>query len=266
MISEHSEVDTLFFRILLFWDGLFEVNMKLRRYYHSFCQKVTEHKYGINEKDSKVFVFHQVTDERIKWLDDDCAITLKGFQDFIVTIKQLGLSFGKIDDLDKNIKNKKIYITFDDIFEDAVENAFPILLKEGIPFCVFISTGLIGKEGYITTEQLKLLANEPLCTIGFHTQSHKMMRFLTNEALSEEIKKEPLENIISSQIKYFAYPFGSFYAVSEANKKKVIDEEYELVFSTLRISLNEITREKFDSFLPRININENNYKLNLECV
>lgn len=233
--------------------------MNLKRFYHSFCQKMIEHVYGINEDESKIFVFHQVTNDYSIWQDADCAITLRGFQNFIGRIKRLGVEFGKVEDFNNFAGDKKIYITFDDVYEDAVENAVPFLIKEKVPFCIFVTTRLIGKEGYITMEQLKALAGEPLCTIGFHTKSHKMMRFLSEDEVSDEINREPLEKLIDKKIDYFAYPFGSCYAVSKSNIKRIIDERYKLAFSTLKISINAIIRKKFDGFLPRININEENY-------
>ena len=104
--------------------------------------------YGIQTNDSKVFMFHQVTDDKNAWRDENCAITLTGFENFLERIKRQNVEIASIERLEENIRKKRIYITFDDVYEDAVCNAFPILIKEGIPFCIFVSTELIGQSEY----------------------------------------------------------------------------------------------------------------------
>ena len=234
--------------------------MNIKRYFYSFWQKIIEMKYGIQTNDSKVFMFHQVTDDKNAWRDENCAITLTGFENFLERIKRQNVVIASIEKLEEDIRKKRIYITFDDVYEDAVCNAFPILIKEGIPFCIFVSTELMGQSDYITKEQLQMLAKEPLCTIGFHSKSHTLLRLLSKEESKREMDKQPLEAIIEKKIEYFAYPYGSYYAVARKDIQLINSETYKMAFSTIKISVNTRVLHDFEGFIPRININEKNYE------
>lgn len=228
----------------------------MRRYFYSLIQKVIEHTYGIRKKDSKVFMFHQVSDDKRTWSDAGCSITCKMFKDFIRGLIKLNICFGSLDELVAN--GKKVYITFDDVYSDAVENAIPFLIENNIPFCIFISTDLIGKDKYISMEQLKAMAIEPLCTIGFHTRSHVFMRKMKKDSLPCEMDKQYLEKTLKRTLYYFAYPYGSLYAIPLRYIKKITMYNYKFAFSTIGISFNCRMAKMFSAFLPRINVNEKN--------
>ena len=67
---------------------------------------------------------------------------------------------------------KKILITIDDAFTSFYDNAWPLLKKNKIPFILFISTEPVGKNGYMTWEQIKELEKEEFAFIGNHSHSH----------------------------------------------------------------------------------------------
>ena len=50
---------------------------------------------------------------------------------------------------------KKILITIDDAFSSFYEVAWPYLKEENIPFILFVSTETVGKNGYMTWNQIK---------------------------------------------------------------------------------------------------------------
>ena len=81
------------------------------------------------------------------------------------------------EDFDKNFfkvkKNKKILITIDDGFSSFYENAWPYLKEKKIPFILFISTEAIGKNGYMSWEQIKEIEKESFAFIGNHSHSHE---------------------------------------------------------------------------------------------
>lgn len=226
------------------------------RYFYSIVQKLIEHIYGIRKEDSKVFMFHQISDDKENWKDDGCSITSETFKKFIVGLRNLNVRFGTLDEL--SLDCKKIYITFDDVFSDAIENAIPFLIENNIPFCIFVSTNLIGKDQYISIEQLKTMALEPLCTIGFHTRNHILMRKTKKDILIHEMDKQCLETIVGGQVHYFAYPYGSLYAIPLNFIQIIAKDNYRFAFSTICISLNQKIVKKFSAFLPRINVNEKN--------
>lgn len=236
-----------------------KINKKLCRYYYSALQKLCEKIHGHGSRGGKVFLFHQVNDDTDMWKDADCAISKKGFEEFIFGLCDEDVEFGFIDELMGTGYVSKVFLTFDDIYNDTVEYAMPILKEKGIPFCVFISDCYIGRDGYISEEQLAGLAREPLCTIGYHTKSHGIMRHMPEKEVMDEVKPDSLEAIIGRKINCFAYPYGSFYAVSKRNVRTVKEAGYGLAFSTVRMVMDDEIRRKYDGFLPRINVNESNY-------
>lgn len=236
-----------------------KTNKKACRYYYSVLQKLCEKIQGHNHKGGKIFMFHQVNDDTGKWKDVSCAISKRGFEEFVSTLCDRGSVFGTIDELMEQGYTSKIFLTFDDIYIDVIESALPILRGRDIPFCVFISDCYIGQNGYISEKQLLELANDPLCTIGYHTKHHKFLRYMSSTEIMDEVKSDSLEEKIRKKINYFAYPYGSFYAVSKKNVRVVREAGYKLAFSTLRLEIDDEIKRKFAGFLPRININEKNY-------
>ena len=52
-------------------------------------------------------------------------------------------------------KEKKILLTIDDAFTSFYKNAWPYLKQNKIPFILFVSTEPVGKNGYMTWNQIK---------------------------------------------------------------------------------------------------------------
>lgn len=229
-------------------------------------QKIIEHLHradlGVN-----IYMFHQVNDLRKEWQDNSVCITKSGFFDFIEALEEKSYEFISVDELNETNgygKEKKAVITFDDIFQDAYENAFPILIKKNIPFCVFIAENYIDKPGYITSDELEKLAQESLCTIGYHTKNHAVMRGLQSSEINNELDCHNFECRIGRRIQYFAFPYGSIYACSFKSIKMAIRYKYKLAFSTISISCSEKWLKNKYKFIPRINVNEDNFRHILE--
>lgn len=103
-----------------------------------------------------------------------------------------------------------IAVTFDDGYKDNLTVALPLLEKYNLPATIFVSAGFIGEEGYLTGEDLKILAAHPLITIGSHALWHRHLTELPpSEARHELIEsKKILEEIINQTVDLLAYPYG----------------------------------------------------------
>ena len=66
-------------------------------------------------------------------------------------------------------------------FSSFYEIAWPYLKKEKIPFILFVSTETVGKNGYMTWDQIKELEKETIAYIGNHSHTHKYLVDLKNE-------------------------------------------------------------------------------------
>lgn len=233
------------------------------RIVYSAYQKFLEAKGKKTEGNWKIYMFHEVSEEKEKWRDSNCAMTPQSFKNLINSLIERDAKFISLEEgLKGNNLNKTcVSITFDDAYEEVYINAFPYLKEKNIPFTVFMATDFIDKKGYLSSDQIKEMVEGGLCTLGAHSISHRLLRQLNKEESKKEIEgsKSILEEKFHMEIEYFAYPYGSVYACSKTNREQAKASLYKAAFSTLSSNISmENLKDKF--FLPRINVNEENYK------
>jgi peptidoglycan/xylan/chitin deacetylase (PgdA/CDA1 family) len=115
-------------------------------------------------------------------------------------------------------------VTFDDGFEDAVENAVPELVKRNVPAVFFVTTGVLGQPAawwpetaperhrpIATAEQLQQLPREWI-GIGAHTVTHPRLSALDEAQAKREIlePRQKLEGLLGRKIETFSFPYGDF--------------------------------------------------------
>jgi len=112
--------------------------------------------------------------------------------------------------------NKSVVITFDDGFKDNYTVAYPILYRHDLPATFFITTGFIGKKGYMDWRDLKEL-KESGFEIGSHTVTHPRLSKLPRSKIDEELKisKEVLKTKLDEEIDLFAAPYGDSKSVND---------------------------------------------------
>jgi len=182
-------------------------------------------------------------------------IEMSVFKEQIKIIKDLNYNFYNPGDLTKNFhlkkKEKKILITIDDAFSSFYENAWPYLKKEKIPFILFVSTEAVGKNGYMTWEQIKELEKEPHIYIGNHSHSHgylvdyKKKDFIKDINIANNIF---IKNLGYNPI-YFSYPFGEYSNFI----KEYIAQNFKFSFGQ-HSGVIDINKDRYE--LPRFPINE----------
>ena len=219
----------------------------VRRFKSKIKQEAITLLSGMLPVKGRVFMMHSIGDDRHK-----LSISKEYFNEFIRKVKNKRiLHLGEWDN-----KNDFICLTFDDVADSFYYNAFPVLKQYGIPFTIFVSCELLDKEKYITTEMLKEMSSNELCTVGSHGLHHSMfVEFSKEEAIRElSESKTYLETIVNKPVTLFAFPYGSYYACGFSGKKRVLDF-YDYGFSTVSISVTKpLITGKY--FLPRINVTE----------
>ena len=111
--------------------------------------------------------------------------------------------------------------TFDDGYLDTYTLAYPILVKQNVPFCVYMTRDFYCGTArpawdvnaqMMNAEQLKEMSNNPLCTIGVHTCSHPRLSTLSGGEQRKEIAecKADLEKLMGKEIRHLAYPHGDY--------------------------------------------------------
>ena len=155
------------------------------------------------------------------------------------------------DKFDIPKKNKKILLTIDDGFKSFYEEAWPILKKEKIPFVLFVSTKPVGKNGYMTWDQIKEIEKYDFAVIGHHSHSHGYLIDKTKEEFILDI--EIANNIFLNNLGYvpplFSYPFGEY----SKFMKDYISKNFKFSFGQ-HSGIIDINKDKFE--LPRFPINE----------
>lgn len=115
----------------------------------------------------------------------------------------------------QKIPGKTVVITFDDGYKNNFTEALPVLKKYGFPSTIFIQVDGIGREGYMTQEEIKTLIKNGI-HIGSHTVHHGFLPDLSVEDKRSEIvlSKKTLEEALGIPVPLFSYPGGGFDAVS----------------------------------------------------
>ena len=180
----------------------------------------------------RILMLHRVVEHRS---DDPAQRELEVTPDFleqtILDYRQKGYTFISIDELSSLLTThytlstkKNICITFDDGYQDNHDIAYPLLKHLEVPFAVYVTTGFIdnrlpmwwyaSERLGITTESLKALDADPLCTIGAHTVSHPRLDTLSLDDQQKEIaqSRQELEALLDHPIHHFSYPHGAYNA------------------------------------------------------
>ncbi len=165
-----------------------------------------------------VIMYHDIVERRGKgsvWFD----CTVNEFMDQMKTIKDEGYQPVSLDDLYKHLTEgstlpeKAIVLTFDDNYQGFYDIAWPILKEDKFPAAIFVHTGYVGKttgRAHMSWATLQTLCKDPLITVGSHTISHPDLTTVDPDKLARELgdSKKDLEQHLSRQIDYFAYPDG----------------------------------------------------------
>ena len=206
----------------------------------------------------EIWMLHRVVEQRG---DSELEVTAKWLENKILEYRKKGYTFVSIDSIFNS--HRWVCITFDDGYSDNFTLADPMLKLLGVPFTVYITTGLIdnklplwwypGERLGISAEELKQLDADPLCTIGAHTVSHPKLDTLTYDNQYQEIaqSKQALEDLLGHEVKHFSFPHG-------AHNSDTLDICRQLGFQTVVKSWGGPLRRGEKSYpLPRINIEQN---------
>jgi peptidoglycan/xylan/chitin deacetylase (PgdA/CDA1 family) len=118
-------------------------------------------------------------------------------------------------------------VTFDDAYQNVLENALPELAKRGIPATLFIVSDGLGRipswedhsdntdpdmhDPIVTEEQLRSLSPE-LIQVGSHTHTHPLLTRISEvQARSElALSRTRLQAIVGRDVKLFSFPYGAY--------------------------------------------------------
>jgi peptidoglycan/xylan/chitin deacetylase (PgdA/CDA1 family) len=136
-------------------------------------------------------------------------------------------------------------VTFDDGFQNIVDNALPELQKRSIHATLFIVTESLGTnrawehrggddtrdEQVMSAEQLSQISSE-LVSVGSHTMTHPFLPSIDGDHLEQELagSRKKLKEIVKREVKSLSFPYGAFdHAIIEGCRAA----GYERVFTAL---------------------------------
>src|SRR5437879_13744194 len=102
-----------------------------------------------------------------------------------------------------------VAITFDDGSETDFICAAPVLCELGFGATFYVTTGFIGKGGYLNRSQLRELRSLGF-EIGCHSMTHAYLTDLDERGVHREVAeaKYQLEQLISHSVEHFSCPGG----------------------------------------------------------
>ena len=216
----------------------------------SYANENTEKKFG-NDKGIVSIMYHRFNENKYP----STNIEMKVFEEQIKIIKDSGFDFYDPKNFEKNFsqikKDKKILLTIDDAFQSFYEYAWPYLKKEKIPFILFVSTQPVGKNGFMTWNQILEIEKSELGTIGHHSHTHEYLIDMTHEDFIEDIETASI--IFKEKLGYvpsiFSYPFGEY----SKFMKDHISDKFTIAFGQ-HSGVIDLNKDRFE--LPRFPINE----------
>ncbi len=121
------------------------------------------------------------------------------------------------------IPERCVAVTFDDGYEDNYLNAYPTLIKSGIPATIFLVAGSIredptstggtepGDVPFLTWDQIREMARNGI-EFGSHTMTHPSLALLGPDAIAGEFldSKALIEKHIGTPVAGAAYPYGTY--------------------------------------------------------
>jgi polysaccharide deacetylase family protein len=201
--------------------------------YHAFGSKLPHDSYGISI-DLKLF------EEHLKFLQDNYLL--------------LPLNH---DTLDNKLDIDSVSITIDDGYKDNIA-AIELLEKYNIPYTIYVATGFIDKNQYLSSCDLRDISKLNLCTIGAHSVNHLHLSNIGKEEQYRQLYESKifLEDTIEKQVIDFSYPYGDY----NESARLIANSLYEII-STSSIGVNTINCDK--KMLKRIEIISSDNILNL---
>lgn len=146
------------------------------------------------------------------------CVSPPGFKKQMDFISRRGYKVISLEELVEAISERKVIprntvvITFDDGTADIYQNALAVLKQYGFPATIFMVSGYIGKEKFLSLAQLKEMQNYGI-DIASHTQTHVYLPDISDEQeLWNEIfgSKQELESKTGRDITLFSYPIGGY--------------------------------------------------------
>src|SRR5207244_8341704 len=122
------------------------------------------------------------------------------------------------------LPSKPIMLSFDDSHEEHFSIADKEMKKYGFKGVFFVETIVINKPNYLTSQEIKTLADEGN-TIACHTYDHPLVTRLKDDEWLKELdeSRKLIKKMSGKVVEYAAYPYGAWkqHAIDEVMKSRI---------------------------------------------
>lgn len=115
------------------------------------------------------------------------AVPREAFVRQLSIIRDMGLRGGSVADVLAN-PDGRIAISFDDGDAGQAEHAFPALRDAGMTATFFVTTGWVGRPGYVSWNALRDMRDAGM-SIQSHTHTHPFLSELNGDTLRDELRR-----------------------------------------------------------------------------
>lgn len=116
-----------------------------------------------------------------------------------------------------------VAITFDGGHRSVLERGIPLLLKNNLPFTLFVAPESLDNDlsQHMSIDEVRKLARNKLVTIGLHPAIYARLAGQAPEEIKRQINngRAKLRDLMNTEATLFAYPFGEY---SSAYRKIVM--------------------------------------------
>lgn len=162
-----------------------------------------------------IFEYHRVNDKTVN--TDDYTLSRQQFQEQLNYFKENGyntisfMDYIRAQKYGEELPPNPIILSFDDGYADNYYNMMPMVEAMNMKATMFMATNYIGREGYVSWQQLKEMQNRGI-EIGSHTANHIPLDEVPADKLDDEIKLSKLlmEWNGMKTIYFFSYPNGVY--------------------------------------------------------
>jgi peptidoglycan/xylan/chitin deacetylase (PgdA/CDA1 family) len=166
-----------------------------------------------SESADPIFMYHHIQDVAgsANSTERNLSLSPKKFREEMKYLSDSGYAAATLAELFNDVPEKRVVLTFDDGYQDLVDNALPAMKEFGFRGVVFVIADNIGKPGYVTWGELKQL-KELGWEIGSHSLTHPDLERELEAVQMKQIydSKKILEEKLGVKVDYFCYPAGKY--------------------------------------------------------
>lgn len=212
------------------------------------CGSLTNRRSGAQRQYMPVVLMYHLVEETPFTENDALFVTPEDFEAQLRALAEAGYTFLFADEYGPT-DTPSVVLTFDDGYEDNYTIALPLLQKYGAKATVFVAVNLLGREHYLTEQQVRALADSACVHIGSHTMNHARLGKLDADAMTQELSNSQaaLRAMTGQSIRALAYPNGSFRADTVRAAAAYYDFAYTIHSPLVTTRFSTMT-------IPRINI------------